>query len=286
MLVVLFSLAGNSLAQEPPCSNARPVVFSWEPIQLPKPSNLCDFVKDEAAAIQLGKTFFWDLQVGSDGLTACATCHFHAGVDNRIKNQLSPKGAPEAKDPGAAFEVGTPNATVAAQHFPFHKLQDPEDRFSTVLSDSDDVMSSQGVHRTVFVDIVPGRAEEAVTVPPDPVFNVGGINTRRVEPRNTMNMINAVFNVEQFWDGRGKFYFNGVNTHGLLDEHARILEKQGAALDADVAQVKVEIDMASLASQAVGPPINAFEMSAEGRSFPKLGKKLLSLIPLGKRVVR
>jgi cytochrome c peroxidase len=284
-IVIVSYLVGDALAQESACSNERPSVFSWEPILLPKPSNLCDFIKDEAAAIELGKALFWDMQTGSDGLTACATCHFHAGVDNRTKNQLSPKGAPESQEPGAAFEVGAPNATVTASDFPFHKLQDPEDRFSAVLSDSNDVMSSQGVFRTGFVDIVPGRSEEEVTVIPDPVFNVGGINTRRVEPRNSMNIINAVFNIEQFWDGRGKFYFNGVNTHGLLDENARILEKQGEALDADVVRVKVEIDMASLASQATGPPLSSFEMSAENRPLPKIGKKLLNLIPLGKQVV-
>jgi hypothetical protein len=40
-------------------------------------------------AAQLGKALFWDMAVGSDG-QACASCHFHAGVDNRSKNQLSP----------------------------------------------------------------------------------------------------------------------------------------------------------------------------------------------------
>lgn len=283
--IALCSFADGAFAQEEACSNERPMVFSWDPIALPKPSNLCDFVKDEAAAIRLGKALFWEMQAGSDGITACASCHFHAGVDNRVKNQLSPHGAPESKDPDASFEVAGPNATLTPADFPFHALQDPENRNSKVLFDSDDVMSSQGVHRTKFVDIVPGRAEEKVEVIPDPVFNVNGLNTRQVEPRNTMTVINAAFNIEQFWDGRGKFYFNGVNPHGLLDEDARILEKQGAGIDADVERVKVEIDMASLASQAIGPPVSSSEMSATGRTFPKIGKKLLSLIPLGKQVV-
>ena len=34
-------------------------------------------------ALALGKALFWDMQVGSDGLHACATCHFHAGADPR-----------------------------------------------------------------------------------------------------------------------------------------------------------------------------------------------------------
>ncbi len=46
-------------------------------------------IKNKAALIALGKMLFWDAQVGSDGI-ACASCHFHAGGDNRIKNQINP----------------------------------------------------------------------------------------------------------------------------------------------------------------------------------------------------
>ena len=40
--------------------------------------------------IALGKALFWDMQVGSDGVQACASCHFRAGADPRSKNQVSP----------------------------------------------------------------------------------------------------------------------------------------------------------------------------------------------------
>ncbi len=30
--------------------------------------------------VVVGKALFWDVQIGSDGRTACATCHFHAGA--------------------------------------------------------------------------------------------------------------------------------------------------------------------------------------------------------------
>lgn len=46
-------------------------------------------IKNKAALIALGKMLFWDTQVGSDGI-ACASCHFQAGADNRIKNQINP----------------------------------------------------------------------------------------------------------------------------------------------------------------------------------------------------
>ena len=48
-----------------------------------------DYIADPIAAQQLGKALFWDTQVSTDG-TACASCHFHAGVDIRNRNQVSP----------------------------------------------------------------------------------------------------------------------------------------------------------------------------------------------------
>lgn len=45
--------------------------------------SLDELVRDKAAMIALGKAFFWDQQVGSDGQTACASCHFKAGADGR-----------------------------------------------------------------------------------------------------------------------------------------------------------------------------------------------------------
>lgn len=63
------------------------------PVLAPAPPNLAEFLNSgpaaKTAAIQLGKAFFWDTQAGSDG-QACASCHFHAGADNRVKNQLNP----------------------------------------------------------------------------------------------------------------------------------------------------------------------------------------------------
>jgi cytochrome c peroxidase len=61
---------------------------SLKTIGIPKPSNLDKYVRDEKTLLVLGKALFWDVQVGSDGQTACATCHFHAGADHRVQNQL------------------------------------------------------------------------------------------------------------------------------------------------------------------------------------------------------
>src|SRR5262245_10313440 len=59
-------------------------------VAVPGPTNLSDFVRDSNMARALGKALFWDMQVGSDGIQACASCHFRAGADPRSKNQVSP----------------------------------------------------------------------------------------------------------------------------------------------------------------------------------------------------
>src|SRR5262249_4824449 len=69
---------------------------------------------------------------------------------------------------------------------------------------------------------------------------------------------------------------------GPRNPDARVLKVQS---DGSVVPVAISIDHASAASQAVGPPGNGTEMSCGGRPFPKIGKKLLSLGPLGQQVV-
>src|SRR5919197_865612 len=54
------------------------------------PSNENDYVRDRSTAATLGKALFWDMQMGSDAVQSCGTCHPHAGADNRTKNQLNP----------------------------------------------------------------------------------------------------------------------------------------------------------------------------------------------------
>ena len=94
---------------------------------VPEPPDLANYVRNKTAAIQLGKALFWDMQLGSDGVQACASCHFHAGADNRKKNQLSPGLL--AGD--QTFDKGGPNYTLKAQDFPFHQRQAPKDRQSS-----------------------------------------------------------------------------------------------------------------------------------------------------------
>jgi cytochrome c peroxidase len=258
-------------------------------VPVPRPDGLAAFIPpaNEAAAIQLGKALFWDMQVGSDG-QACASCHFHAGADHRKKNQASPGFLGGATGTSITFELGgAPNYTLQPGDFPTHKLFDHRNAL-TVASDVDDVVSSMGVPRFIFQDIVPGSSLDLGYPKIDPDgFAVGGVNVRRVEPRNTPTTINAVFNLRNFWDGRARHFFNGVNPFGVLGvdplttfDKVLVVDTAGA-----VADHPVELNFSSLASQAVGPPGSPFEMSFDGRSFPKIGKKVLGLTPLGEQFV-
>jgi cytochrome c peroxidase len=220
------------------------------------------------------------MQVGSDG-QACASCHFHAGADSRTKNQLSPgfqnaDGTPAITFGPMASGPGGPNYTLTADDFPFHLLEDRQDRTSPVLRDAGDVCSSQGVFAADFESIIRGKAGERGRFRPDPVFNVAGLNVRRVEPRNAPSVINAVFNAVNFWDGRAHPVFNGVNGAGPLDPTATILVTDGKKL----VRRAIRIDNASLASQAVEPPTSHLEMAYAGRPFRDLARKLLALRPL------
>jgi cytochrome c peroxidase len=268
--------AGILRAQAPPPDPPEPLA-SLKTVPVPEPANLAQFVANKAAAIRLGKALFWDMQAGSDAVQACASCHFHAGADNRRKNQLSPGLL--AND--TTFQIGGPNYTLEPRDFPFTKHSN-ENVPSPIVSDANDVASSQGVFNTTFVDITRGQAVDVCNGVPDPVFQVHQINTRRVEPRNTPSMVNAVFNFDNFWDGRADHIFNGVSPFGDLDPTAFVWKVDA---NGNLERQRVSIEPASLASQAVGPPLSKFEMSCDGRVFPKLGRKLLSLRPLAKQFV-
>lgn len=123
-------------------------------------------------------------------------------------------------------------------------------------------------------------------------FHVNNLIYRKVEPRNSPTTINAVFNHRQFWDGRANSQFNGVDpfgprtfrpfADGVGNPNAARVGTLVTAAPAKTAGVglKLEkrlIDNASLASQAVGPPLSDFEMSCGGKTFADLGRKLLPL---------
>ena len=90
--VIKMMLAGSILAllltmmgtvRDAHSRGGDPAPPSLKTVPVPLPTNLSDFVKDNDAAIRLGKALFWDMQVGGDGKVACASCHYSAGVDTR-----------------------------------------------------------------------------------------------------------------------------------------------------------------------------------------------------------
>ena len=260
-------------------------------VGVPQVSNLGDFLTSGQAAksmaVVLGKALFWDMQVGSDG-QSCGSCHFAAGADNRVKNQWNPgtRGTPPDTIFGNSGLNGVPgipqfrpNYTAIKSDFPLFQLADPDTEdfnHRVVLRHTNDVSSSQGVFKANFTGIVAGQLNDTGTAVADPIFKVGDVNVRKVEPRNTPTVINAVFNVDNFWDGRARNKFNGVNPFGNLDSNAAILVNVGGVLT----PTSVSIPNSSLASQAVGPPVSDEEMSYSGRTFPDVGKKMLAAKPL------
>ncbi len=246
----------------------------------PTSAELANLIVDQKAAIALGKAFFWEMQFGSDGKTACASCHFNAGADSRTGNQADPglrrvdvNGFPAADS--NTFHAGFgPNHNLSLSDFPLH----------TASSDNNNIVGSQGVFRYNFNDVVLGQGAEDESSVVDPVWSIsdgngGTLNVRRSTPRNAPPVINAVFNYRNFWDGRAQSTFNGVDPFGAGDPAAHLLQTDPSNPNATI-EVTLRLSNSSLASQAVGPPGSDVEMSATGRPFVKMGKKMLTLTPL------
>lgn len=268
-------------------TQSRPLA-SLKTVPVPEPRNLAKFMQDRVAMIALGKALFWDTQVGSNGAQACASCHFHAGADSRSYNTLNPGAA----GGDSTFQLGGPNYQLKATDFPYHKLADVNNSNSSVMSDINDVVGSQGILNATFVSISLFNRVENSTSVVDPVFSVNGVNTLKVTGRNTPTVINAAYNYRNFWDGRAQNEFNGVNPFGNRDVKAYVIRAVVPTMPQQVQlrpntdpDLDLGLENSSLASQAVGPPDNPTEMAAAGRTFQLLGRKLLTLLPLRQQIV-
>jgi uncharacterized protein (TIGR03437 family) len=257
----MLILAAGSLAM---AQRAPQGVPSLKTVAVPAPANLSRYVRDNAALLVLGKALFWDMQVGSDGKVACASCHFHAGADHRLTNQLS--------NPGGTFPA---NHRLTAADFPFHRLADPERQTSQVLRDVTHRAGSSGMFNRKLDTLLPGLAAELASDVADPVFRASSLNLRQVGDRNAPSVINAVFNFRNFWDGRASDTFTAQTPFGLSDTGATVLASAGGALTAEA----LRLDKSALASQAVGPVLSRAEMSYD-RNWSNVGRKLLPLRPL------
>ena len=269
--LVLGGLGSAQTLTDPP----QNILSTLKNVEIPTPPNLSNYVSNVAVAKVLGKALFWDMAVGTDdNVQACASCHFHAGADNRAKNQLDPTLNHQTAalngvfNPTRSGNAGGPNYTVRKADFPFHVLSNPLLRDSTVLFDTDDIMSSQGVF---FRGLASGPSCYFPGIHPQ--FHVGSFNTRKVEPRNTPTTINAVFNFRNFWDGRANNRFNGRSPFGNRDPNGGVYLLNASN---QLVLSPLSIPNASLASQAVGPPESDFEMACSTVKWRNIARKLLS----------
>jgi cytochrome c peroxidase len=284
------NVAGGGLTGNASATPLDPVTAPSGLGQRPILADTSAYIVDKLAAQQLGKAFFWDSQAGSDG-QACASCHFHAGADIRVPNQVNP-GIPSNPDAQFHYRASNsaattgPDAVLTAGDFPFHQLTDPANRNSAITYDTNDRFASAGTFSGTFIPSGPpagapsqGPDNCVRTVDPtDPFNDKTSVMFRRVEPRNTPSVINAAFNYRQFWDGRANNVFNGNDPFGrrsnLANPAAGILVSPSPS-QAPVL-TKIEIPDASLASQAVGPATSPFEMSCNGRTFSDIGRRILT----------
>jgi len=266
-----------------------PSPVSLQNVPIPPVPGLTDgsspIVVNKTAAIALGKALFWDTAVGSDG-QACASCHFSAGADVRITNQINPgqnhldsNGQIDAQ--GDLFNLlpsgktSGPNYTLTQADFPLFQV----DIFGNTTFETDDVVGSAGIFSGQFKGTSQFTgADDQCTRTPDPIYNVNHVGTRQVEPRNAPTVINAVFNHRNFWDGRANNIFNGSSPWGNRDPNAGVWVKNASNT---VAKQKLSLINSSLASQAVAPPVfNNIEMGCASRYWPDIGRKLLLRQPL------
>jgi cytochrome c peroxidase len=309
-------------------------------------------------AARLGKSLFWDMQVGSDGVQSCGSCHAHAAADNRTKNQINPFGQDGISGNPTNFDTtGTlasftfpPNHDLVKSDFPFHKLTDPEiagDPVCTpkitgnvtgvtfpdgdppdhpfgpaftacdaanIISDTDDVASSMGVHFGLFGDIPLGTGAGLAGGSFGPASNgvralihdrrsstAFGVTAAQVAIDNTDPIAgfagttaNADGSMNQFRRVEPRntptIDLAQFNFDNFWDGRARHDDNGGSVFGPADPQSHIFVDQtnsgtltatrqlikfSSIASLAKGPALSKFEMSFNGRNWAKLGKKLL-----------
>jgi len=279
----LIGLASVLLVQTSYAHGPKPGPLTNVPI--PTVPGLLDgsdpIVINKDKAIALGKALFWDTNVGSDGM-ACGSCHFHAGADIRTKNQMNPGTKNVSLPGGDEFSVlgsgdGGPNHTLTQADFPLHKRANPFDKNSAVIANTEDTVASSGTFSGKYNStsrFTGGNdsCERGV----DPIFNVGDIHTRRVEPRNAPTVFNTGFYFRLFWDGRANNVFNGSTLWGDRDPNAGVWVKKGRG----VVKQRLHLENSALASLGTNVPLSDLEMACQERSIIEVGRKLLLRQPL------
>lgn len=261
-----------------------------------------------AAAVALGKAFFWDPRFSSDGKVSCASCHYAAGADQRTRGVVTfpanlgiraPWPDPRSTNGYKPYDLTVADLVSGSPEI--------EGRFAPGLFDPRsladfqvrEVIGSLGVKRRYF------DKDKDGTLTPDPAatpsnedpfasllnrFSDIESTYRQVTPRNAGTVINAVFNSRNFHDSRASMVFNGhsgfgQHTDDLINNSLFVLRENGGKLDQihtwnpanpdGTTRNPYYIANASLASQAVEPILSDVEMSSSGRAFHHIAKRLL-----------
>jgi cytochrome c peroxidase len=232
-------------------------------------TNMDELVVDRDAAIQLGKALFWDMRVGSDGQTACATCHYAAGADSR----QSETGGMRRGSMGVAKRILTSAPTTTAD------------------LERSTAWTTSGWEASCRREWGNAWASHCVTTPTVPSHLApqdrpileqcekgGGAQARMDTCKNSSTVIGASAMDRLFHDGSARGTFNGYD---ILGDDAEI-DPIGTwrVVNRRLERVSVRLPNSALASQAMGPPLNVGEMSWEGRRFYHIAKKLLDTRPL------
>jgi cytochrome c peroxidase len=200
-IVVALGYYGRVRAQQNDSSGTLPeqgMVIPIRPlaplssVPVPPVFGMEGILADRTAAIELGKALFWDMQAGSDDIQACASCHFNAGADSRVNNEVNPGQAggdnsfqlgPSVngvQGPNYHYSAGSSNAGFGGYHdgdFPFHKVANVDDRF-TITSDVNDVSGSQGSFPLTMGQVIVGQVGNNGQIIPG---NTGGSTSVTVD---------------------------------------------------------------------------------------------------------
>lgn len=212
-----------------------------------------------AAAIALGKAFFWDPRFSSDGKVACATCHYAAGTDHRTKGVVSlpanmkihaPWPNPNRTSGYEPYELTSSDLVSGSPEIEGIAARGLFDPASITGFQLREVIGSLGVQRRYFNPVTDGGAKPSDsenTVPQATAAGqeklgclLSGLHNlestyRQVTPRNAGTVVNAVFNSRNFHDSRANMVFNGhtgfgQHTDDLVNDYLFVLRSNGNKL--------------------------------------------------------
>jgi cytochrome c peroxidase len=228
-----------------------------------------DIVADQKALVALGKALFWEQRAGSDGQTACATCHHSGGADGRA---ISTPGTPRQQ--GDNWLRGSAGVAVRSIE------QDPASRPPRAPVGPETDVEPSGPRGSLTVEQVTRRPTQGSgasvdqqrldEVPIGCTVN-GDTNTRQVTCKNAPTVYGATLFDTLFHDGRATSPFRGYdhNERDNADTIGLFRHINGAAK-----KVILRIPYATAAAQATLPVLNPVEMSWHNRTRVDLARKL------------